>query len=91
MPYFNVLVPALLMALAAVPSLWKVFRLTQMSGASINFLPDSDHNLAAHPRTCSPHRQRRILLHRGHHAKAVETVNALVKAGLFWVGKSPYA
>jgi len=43
---FSAIVPALLISLAAVPVLGGILRLVQMSGASIDFLPDSDRILA---------------------------------------------
>lgn len=46
-PKFNAFVPALLVALIAFPTLGGILRLAQMSGASINFLPESDRILAA--------------------------------------------
>jgi len=44
---FNTVVPILLLALAAVPVLGGVMRLVQLSGATIDFLPESDRILAA--------------------------------------------
>lgn len=44
---FNTIVPALLITLAAVPVLGGVMRLAQLSGATIDFLPESDRVLAA--------------------------------------------
>ncbi len=46
-PKFNAFVPALLIALTAVSVFGGVLRLTQLSGASVDFLPDSDRILAA--------------------------------------------
>jgi len=44
---FNASIPALLIALTAIPSLGGALRLAQFSGASINFLPESERILAA--------------------------------------------